>query len=253
MSKVQSVDRVLNLLELVSEKKDGTTISDLTSKTDLHKSTIHRLLGALVENGYIVQTEDQKYKISYKLYKLGVNALSGTNVVETARDIIKVLSKDVKEVVHLVVRDDVEVVYVDKENSYSNLSIMGSRIGSNAPMYTTSVGKALLFNAEESEIKYVWDNSEIKKITTNTHTDYKSFLKDVMVSKERGYAIDDEENEKGIKCTGAPICNFKNEIVAAISISVPIAHIEDNGIEYYAQKVKDSALEISRRLGYLGN
>lgn len=251
MSRVQSVDRVLNILETISKSDRGMGISELSKSTNLHKSTVHRLVSALVENEYLYQSENSKYKLTFKLYEVGSRAVENLSVLDAARSVIEKLAEEVEEVVHLVVRNESEVVYVDKKNPSSHSSIMGSRVGSSNPMYCTAVGKSLLFDSDEKEIQKMWNSSIIKKITENTITDFSDFQEEIEKSKSRGYAIDDEENEKGIRCLGAPIRNYKNEIVAAISVSGPITRVNEENIEEYTKPLLKAVKEISRRLGYM--
>lgn len=252
MSGVQSIDRTLNLLEKISESENGISLAELSELTDLHKSTVHRLVGSLISHGYVVQLPDTRYKITYKLYKLGVNAFSNLNIVEAARESIERLSTKVEEVVHLVVRDDTKIIYIDKENSGRTSAIMGSRIGSTAPVYATSVGKSMLFDSSEKEIKDLWDRSEIKSITDKTITNFDEFRENIDISKKRGYAIDDEENEMGIRCYGAPIYDYTNKIIGAVSLSGPISRVNEENAEKYYIPLIEAAKDISKKMGYLG-
>lgn len=251
MSAVQSIDRVLNLLELIAKHDKGITLSELCEKIGLHKSTVHRLVGSLIDNGYVYQTEDLKYLITYKLYELGVRTFVNISILDAARESLVNLSNQVGEVVHLVVRNMNEIIYIDKENSGRNSSIMGSSIGSSAPMYCTSVGKAMLFDASDYELENIWNTSIIVKKTDKTIVNLELFKKELAESKKKGYAIDDEENELGIRCFGAPIYNYRNNIIAAISLSGPISRLsKEDGEKYYIPLLK-AAKEISQKMGYL--
>lgn len=250
MGSVQSIDRMFNILEEISIHDDGIGISDLSDKVNLHKSTVHRLVSSLIENGYVKQQEDTKYKITHKLYEIGVRSIAKQNIAGASRDIIKNLARTTGEVIHLVVRNGVDIVYIDKETPYSNTALMGSTIGSSAPIYRTSAGKAMLFEDSIKQIKKLWDSSKIEQKTRNTITDYHKFKKEISSSIARGYATDNEENELGIFCIGAPIYNYKNEICAGISLSAPVDRVKEN-INDYSKSVKDSAFEISLKMGYL--
>lgn len=251
MSGVQSIDRALNLLEIISKYKNGISITSLSEETKLHKSTVHRLVSSLVFHGYVTQLDDAKYKLSYKLYRLGVNAFSDLSLVDVARDNIIKLSREVGEVVHLVIRNKNEVIYIDKENPSRSSSIMGSRIGSSAPIYCTSVGKAMLFDSNDYEIMNIWESIKIDSKTHKTITDFERFKKEIEYSKKLGYAIDDEENEIGISCIGAPIYDYTNKIIAAISLSGPIIRVNKMNLEKYVQPLIREAKDISKKLGYI--
>lgn len=252
MSSVQSLDRAFSILEVISESRSGITLKDLSIKTGLHKSTVHRLTSSLVENGYVEQIENSLYKITYKMYEVGSKAYDHLSIVDAARDSMDKLVQEVGEVVHLVIRKDTQILYIDKINSGRNSAIMGSSIGSLAPMHCTSVGKAMLFEASIDEIKNLWDRSNIIENTKSTISNYEDFLEEIRISKKRGYSIDNEENELGIRCIGAPIYNSANRICAAISISGPISRINSDTIDYYSKPLVEATKEISKKMGYLG-
>lgn len=252
MSSVQSLDRAFNILEIISEHQSGISLTDLSERSGLHKSTVFRLASSLMENGYIEQTANSLYKITYKMYEIGSRVYENLSIIEAARDSLEKLVKEVGEVGHLVIRNDTKIIYIDKINSGRNSAIMGSSIGSTAPMYCTSVGKAMLFNAKEKEIKNLWEKSKIVGRTESTITDVEDFIEDIKISKERGYSIDNEENELGIRCIGAPIYNSTNNICGALSISGPISRINSETLESYAQPLIEATQEISRKMGYLG-
>lgn len=251
MGSVQSIDRMFNILELIADSDEGIGISELSSATKLHKSTVHRLVTSLIENGYVDQLDNSKYTVTYKLYEIGSKVLSKVNLTDASREIIDRLANEIKEVVHLVVRNGNEIIYIDKKNPGSNSSIMGSRIGSSAPLYCTSVGKSMLFNSSDQELKEVWKESVIEKKTENTIVDFNSFKEEIYVSKSRGYAIDDEENEVGIRCVGAPIFDYGNNIVAAISLSGPVSRVSKDNIEKYYKPLTKAAYQISKNMGYV--
>lgn len=251
MSSVQSIDRMFNILEVISDSKNGVGISELSEQTGLHKSTVHRLTMALLENGYVEQLPSAKYKLSYKLYEMGSKLFANVSIFDAARKTIADLAKKLGEVIHLAVRNNNEIIYIDKENPGSNSAIMGSNIGSSAPMYCTAMGKAMLFDANDYEIRAVWKKSEVIQRTEKTHTSYDQFAKDIRASKQRGYALDDEENELGIRCIAVPIYDSKNKICAAISLSGPTTRILTSNLDKYAVPIMEAAREISLRMGHI--
>lgn len=97
MSAVQSIDRVLNLLELIAKHDKGITLSELCEKIGLHKSTVHELVGSLIDNGYVYQTEDLKYLITYKLYELGVRTFVNISILDAARESLVNLSNQLEK------------------------------------------------------------------------------------------------------------------------------------------------------------
>lgn len=249
MSSVQSLDRALNILETIAAHESGIGISELSQITNLHKSTVHRLTSAWVENHYVEQTEDGRYRLSYKLYELGAKLFANLDVEEVSHPFLVKLADELNEVVHLVVRNNNEIIYVDKCNSDANSALMGSKIGSSAPLYCTSVGKAVLFQTSDSEVEKIWANMLIEPKTNNTILTLDDFLSDIAISRKRGYALDLEENEKGIICIGAPIYDAKHNICAALSISAPSSRLTERNCHRYALPLLKATRAISQALG----
>ena len=159
------------------------------------------------------------------------------------------LMKSVNEVVHLIIREETDIVYIDKVEANNTIS-MASRIGKRNPMYCTATGKAILAFLPEEEIREVWNNSKVVKLTENTNTDFILFKKELQTIKNNGYAIDNEENEIGVKCVGAPIFNMCGDVVAAISVSGPVTRIKDDKIDFISNEVIKITNLISKEMGY---
>lgn len=247
---VQSVDRALSILEVISDYSDGLGITDISEKVSLHKSTVHRLLGTLIYKGFVEQDlTTNKYKISLKLYELGSKRIEGLDILKISKPYTQALMREINEVVHLVIRDENDIVYIDKVEA-NNTIRMASTIGRRSPLYCTSVGKAILAFTDDEEVEEIWENSNIKKLTENTITNFDNFKKELEIIREQGYAEDDEENELGVRCIGAPVFNHKGEVEGAISISGPTIRVTRNKVEKIADLVKKYAGLISRELGY---
>ena len=252
MEIVQSVERTLTILELLSDYNQGLGITDISTKVKLHKSTVHRLLGTLIHKGYVIQDPStNKYKITLKLYELGSKNIESLDLLSVSRPFTQVLAEELNEVVHLVIRDNESIVYIDKIEA-DNTITMASRIGKRMPLYCTSVGKAMLAHMTDEEVEKAWNRSNIVKYTENTITDFNDFKKELQKIREQGYAVDNEENEFGVRCIGAVILNRFGEIEGAISVSGPTMRLTMDKVEGFAKKVIKCADLISRELGYKG-
>ncbi len=252
MEIVQSIDRALSILELISDYNEGLGITEISEKTDLHKSTVHRLLGTLIYKGFVMQDKvTNKYRISLKLYELGAKRIEDLDILKASKLYTKKLMEEVNEVVHLVIRDKNDIIYIDKVEA-DNTIRMASTIGRRSPLYCTSVGKAILAYLDEEEVEEIWNNSNVQKLTSNTITDFQLFKEELEKVKKQGYAEDDEENEIGVRCVGAPVFNFHGEVEGAISISGPTIRVTKDKMEKSAKAVKKYAELISKELGYRG-
>lgn len=250
MEIVQSVDRTLSILELISDYNEGLGITEISEKIELHKSTVHRLLGTLIYKGYVIQDQkNNKYRLTSKLFELGNKIIEDMDILKASKDYTEALMESLNEVVHVVIRDQYDIVYIDKVEADNNIR-MASKVGRRSPLYCTSVGKAILAYVDEEEVLEIWNNSKIEKFTEKTITEYDAFRKELDKIKIQGFAEDDEENEPGVRCIGAPVFNFHGEVEGAISISGPAIRVTKDKIDEIAIEVKKYANLISRELGY---
>lgn len=247
---VQSVDRALTILEEVASSEVEVGVTELANKLDLHKSTVHRMLNTLMHKGYIEQNpETEGYKVGLKVFELGSKMFNELEIRDQSL-YLKELMQETNETVHLVVRDGDQGVYIDKVDTKQTLR-MYSKIGRRVPLYCSAVGKVLLSNLSQDKLEKLYKGVEFKRYTKNTITNWDDFLKELKKVRQNGYAVDNEEHEEEIRCIAAPIKNYKGQIIAAISISGPVFRITDKKVNEFAFKVKNKALMISKRLGYM--
>lgn len=236
MSAIQSLDRALNILEIISSEEE-IGLTHISKKVALNKTTTYRLITALKDNGYVKQLKNRKYALTYKMFSLGNRNVQNFAFVTRAKRLITKLAIEVQQVIHLVIQDGTQILYIDKYTPQEKETIMKtSKIGKMAPMYCTAAGKAILAFKTEEEIQKIWNESEIKRYTARTITSYDTFFQDLKRIKKNGYSTEFEEYQLGIYCIGAPIYSLNGDIVGAISISVPIS--DTNVKTYYLEKLK---------------
>ena len=146
-------------------------------------------------------------------------------------------------------RSGSEVVYLYKFEPYSNPINISSSVGRHNPMYCTGVGKSILAYLPEEEVKAIWESSDVQQFTEKTLTTLPALLADLQAIRERGYAIDDEEHDLGVRCIAAPIFNWDDQPIAAISISAPSNRMTEEVRQKLAPKLMNAAEEISGLLG----
>jgi DNA-binding IclR family transcriptional regulator len=248
---VQSLERALTLLNVLSEYPEGIQISRLSEKVGLSKSTTHRLLSALLAMYYVVKDEaTEKYMLGLQLLYLTRNILNSLDVVRVAKPFLQKLSRDVNETIHLCIEDNGEVMYVDKIESNQTIR-MFSRIGSRAPMYCTAVGKILLSGMKEEVFQKTAAKFTFAARTERTITTMEELVKEVANAKKLGYALDNIENEEGVRCIAAPIFDYQGKVIASFSISGPSNRITMQRInDELIDKMRETTAEISRQLGY---
>jgi IclR family transcriptional regulator, KDG regulon repressor len=251
---VQTIERVSCLLDILEESPRGISIRDLSAKVKLPKGTTHRLLSSLSYFGYVRQDpKTRNYLLGFKLVELGQLLLSQLDLRTEAEPFLRDLAERTKETVHLVFLDRNEIVYIDKVEGFLDHSglRMASRVGLRNPAHSSAVGKVLLAALPEETLNDFIQEKGLPRRTENTITDLDRLKEHLRMVKKQGYAIDDEENEKGIRCVGAPIYNETGKAVAAVSVSGPAFRITKKVIQETLKKeVMETALNISRRLGH---
>lgn len=250
MDLVQSIDRALTIMEVLSNFNEGLGVTEISQEVGLHKSTVYRLLSTLIYKGYVVQDmETNKYKITLKLFELGSKKVEGMDLLSASKEHTRKLMEIVNEVVHLVVRDGNEIVYIDKVEA-NNTIRMASTIGKRGPMYSTATGKVILANMQEEKCMNILNSSKLEMRTDKTITDIGVLINQLKEIKNKGYAVDDEENELSVRCVGAPIFNRHGEIEGAISVSGPSNRVTEEKVEEIASEVMKYAQLISKEIGY---
>jgi len=251
---VQTIERASSILDILGQSSQGISIRELSAKLRLPKGTTHRLLSSLSYFGYVRQDpKTRDYFLGFKLVDLGQLLLSQLDLRKEAEPFLRDLAERTRETVHLVFLDRNEIVYIDKVETDQGSSglRMASRVGLRNPAHSCAVGKVLLSHLSEEELNGIIKEKGLGKRTENTITNpaqLKEHLKNVQA---QGYAIDDEENEKGIRCVAAPIYNEGGKVVAAISISGPAFRVTKKMIhETLKKEMTETALKISQRLGF---
>lgn len=248
---IQSVARAMDILEHFNRKKD-MGISEISECMGLSKSTVYGLVNTLVSYGYLEQNcETKKYKLGMKLFEMGCTVEKRMDLRNEARPFCEKISKRYGQTVHLATHYEGEVVYIDKFDMPDFL-ITYSQVGKRAPMSCTGVGKAMLaYLPWEYAQKYIL-SKEFSIKTPKSIKDEAMLAQNLETVRQRGYAMDDEEIEIGLKCVAAPIFNYKKQPVAAISLSGMANRMTDDVLVDMAHDVIECAADISYQLGYRG-
>ena len=251
---VQTIARMALILEIIGTYPNGLSLGELSEKAELPKGTTHRLLTSMAYFDFIRQDPASKhYQLGFKLVQLGNILLSHIDIRQEARPYLIELSDELQETVHLVVLDQNKALYVDKVDLHSlkgGLQMVSS-LGSRNPLNCSAVGKILLAYMPEDAADMIMQNLDPERRTGNTITDPIELKRHLHRIREKGYAIDDEENEIGVRCVAAPIRNEIGKVVAAMSVSGPTTRITMTKInDSLKYRVRETALRISRKLGY---
>lgn len=239
----QSLERALELLGQLADgpKRLGTLTEDL----QIHKSTVLRLLQTLERHGFVRREGDApEFMLGLRLVDLSQSLLEQLDMRRVAAAPLKHLGEQTGETVHLAVLDGPDIVYLDKVESVHPVR-MYSKIGSRAPAYCTGVGKVLLAYAGEA----CWAEMDLVRFTDWTITTCEELRLAAEEIRSKGWGCDEREHEDTIRCIAAPVFESGQEVVAAVSVSVPTSRLSREQLDGYVDALLDTTATISRGLG----
>jgi DNA-binding IclR family transcriptional regulator len=245
---LHSLERAVSVLEALCESEAPLSLAEICQRMRLHKSTAHRSLMVLERSALIERTPENRFRLGLKLYELGNRAVEQIDLRARVYPFFRRLAVQVGETVHLSVLQKTSVVYLDKVEPNRRVC-MSSRIGSSNPVYCTSMGKAMLAFQPEETIEQIVAKIRFTRYTHKTLCSRETLLKSLERVRRRGYAIDDEEIELGVRCVGAPILNENRWAIAAVSVSGPSSRITSQSVPAIAEHLLICCREISASLG----
>lgn len=246
-SGVQSVERIFQLIESLAAHPAGAGLQRLAQDTDLAKSTVHRLLASLVSLGYAAQDENGRYRLTLKMFELSSGIVNSMDIMDVAKVHLERLAQRTGEAVHLVIRDGQDIVYIYKTES--GPMRMSSRVGLRSPLYCTGVGKAILATLPADEVTNIWQHTTPQKLTTHTIVEFDALQAQLAEVRTNGYAIDDEENELGVRCVAVAIPGVGGRADSAFSISGLAPYMTPERIRRIATLAQDARTDIMADLG----
>jgi DNA-binding IclR family transcriptional regulator len=245
---VKSVNRSIDIISLLSSSEKSLGVTEISERLNLPKSTVSRLLSTLYYREFVQKDKQTKrYSLGLKLFELGSQIFNELDLRKIVKPFLEDLANEINETVHFVIEDNGEVLYIEKIESSHGLR-QYSQIGKRGPLYCTGVGKAFLSTKNMNEIDNLLKNKELISYTKNTITNVSELKKELKVIKQKGYAIDNEEINEGVKCIAVPIFDYTGSSIGAISISGPTFRMKNT--EEKADKLMDTAKKISRQLGH---
>lgn len=244
------VEKTMLVLDTVSSR-GISSLKDLSRATGLPAATLYRILTVLERHGLVISEGDEKlYQVGYKIVEMAYRRLDAIDIRLLAKDELYELSSRSSETIHLAIRAAYEVVYVDKIDS-PNMLRLCSIVGGRAPIYCTSLGKAILSHMSDEAREGIISKLTLHPFTSTTIRDRRALVADLNKARELGYAVNNEEHEVGSRCLGAPIFDHAGRPIAAISLNAPTARVSLGELIAHAPLVMGAARRISANLGYM--
>jgi DNA-binding IclR family transcriptional regulator len=238
------------MLEYVAQEPEGLSNAEISRKLQIPKSSASYILRTLEKQGYLnrdVQTG--KYRVGLKILSLSRGALSGIDVREVALPIMRHLMEKTSLTCHLAILDGPEAVYIEKVEPQGFIR-MDTWVGRRMRVHATSVGKSLVAYIPEDRLHQIIKERPMEKRTPKTITSMSRLLKELEKVRAQGYSVDDEENNLGARCLGAPVFNQRGEIEAALGLSGTINQVNAQTMPRIIEALKDGARHLSMQLGY---
>ncbi|HSV55702.1 MAG TPA: IclR family transcriptional regulator [Magnetospirillaceae bacterium] len=250
--KVQSLDRAFGILGILALDPNGRSLAAVAEEERLPKSTVFRLLYVLTRHGYVRKhPETGLYRLGPAFLELSSRYLNRLELRTEASTSMGELAAALGTIVFLARRQGSRIVYIDKQDQYTSLRKY-SIIGQQKPVYCTALGKALLLDLEDDEVRDLLAGETFERTGPNTHAGVEDLLPDLRACRGRGWTRDNEEAEPGMQCVAAPVRDYRGEIIASLSTAWVPESRPDLTPERAAVHVVRAAETVSRAMGWGG-
>lgn len=247
---IQSLDRGLVLLEAVADAGRPLSLVELTPILGLDRSSVFRLANTLRLRGFLIQLpESKQYALGSTIWRLASRLAFGNALVELAREPVNSLAGQTGETTHLAIRVNREAVLIDHRLTKRAVGVAGGA-GRCVPLHCTGVGRALLADCDHEHLIGLLGDAPLVRFTRRTISRLGDLADECRRVRERGFAIDDEEHDDGVRCVAAPVRDAGGQIVAAMGISAPVARLARDRLSAVGKMVMAAAADLGERLGY---
>lgn len=251
--KQRVVWKVARLLDLFSPDAPEWRVGEAAQALGMNKTTASELMTTLAEQRILRRTGAGRYRLGWRLFELSQNLLDTTEFRTEGQRVVEELVETYGETVHLAVLDNMQAVYIEKQQPTPAVKISASRVGARLHAHCTGVGKVLLSECEWEPVEQALEHQGMPAFTPDTIVTPAGLYEALEKVRATGYAYDNEETLQGLRCVAAPVRDADGRVVAAVSISAPAFRFEENE-EEYTRAVREAARRISQRIGHtVGN
>lgn len=246
---VRSVERMFDLLEIISVERSPISLTELAEKAGLSKTTTHRLMQTLCSRGYAEKTEKSRYFLGPKVIELASYHIGHLELHMVAMPLLAELYSRYKLTVYLGKLVHNKIIYTELMSDRITLDNIQDGMG--LPAYPSAIGKCCLAALSGDELDERLYRYPLVRYTDKTITDPAVYKKHLRTVRENGWALNDGESLAGMRFLAAPVYNFSGATIAGISISGNLDELSDERLPAVTEAVKETAAAISRRMGYL--
>jgi IclR family pca regulon transcriptional regulator len=244
---INSLEKGLSILNTFSAQKSELTLTELARANDMTLGTAHRYLFTLKELGYLTQNniENKKYRLTTKVLSLGFSVLNGMDLKSRVLPEMFQLTRELDVTTQCAILVGTEIVYIERVRS-SDVVNLDLTVGSRLPAYCTSMGKVILAFMDEKETRKLIGKMNPVAHTPYTITDRETFRKELELTRQRGYAINNQELTLGLRTLAVPIFKQGGRVEAALGLSYPYHHVEGNNLEaVYVKRLFEISKKVS--------
>ncbi|WP_018651238.1 IclR family transcriptional regulator [Actinobacillus capsulatus] len=251
----QTLVRGLKLLELLSQYPNGCPLAHLSELAQLNKSTVHRLLQSLQQEGFVRPAPTTgSYRLTTKCLAIGQRALSSLNILHIAAPHLEAFNLKLGETVNFAMREGNHAILIYKLEPTTGMMKTRAYIGQRLQLYCSGIGKLFLAYDKPEYIPQYWQQKHdvIRQLTANTITTIPEMEAELAKIRQQQFAMDDEENELGVSCIACPIFDNQGKVNYAVSISLSTARLSQLGFDQLYPALRATAQKISEELGWQG-
>ena len=241
--------KALDVLDAI-DAVDAPTLTDVSVRTGIHKATALRILANLEDRGYVDRDGHGRYRLGVRLLQLGARTSDGIDLRTVARPVLEALHGEFAETINLAVPADGGIVYIDILQSARGLR-MGATVGMRDDYHSSALGKAMIAQWAKPVVERLLPPDPLPRKTARTLLSREALHQELARVRAQGFAVDDEENEDGALCVGAPVFDHRRACIGAISLAGPASRFTPDRIAVVADRVAAAAGGISARLGYV--
>ncbi len=246
---VQSLTRALGLLDVLAGADQGLSLSEVAAASGLALSTVHRLLTTLQLAGYVRFAKERGlWQIGVQAFIVGSSFKRAREITAIARPVLRRLVEDSGETANLAIPEGEAMIYLAQEESPEMMRAM-ARIGARVGLYCSALGKAVMAYLPERQVRKLIDWRGLPQLTPNTITAPSRLFAELETVRRLGYAVDDEEHSIGMRCAAAAIFDDTGLPVGAVSLSGPMARVDNHRIATLGELVRQGALDITAAFG----
>ena len=243
-AKDNAAQKLLRVLEAVSNTGHAHRLSDLVKETGLAKTSVFRLLSELSDSGYVSRRDDGTYTAGRALRLLALKLTAAHAETDVVGDRLRRLQEDVRSTIHFALRTGDTATYVEKIEDTAQPIQIASRVGGQIPLHSTAIGKSILANLTESEVRSYAARTGLRTRTEHTISDVASLLADGVLVRNRGFSIDDQENEEHIRCMAVPVFDAQQHLIGGIGITTIAPLVPREKLESFAPLLMTAARDV---------